>query len=77
MAIEKINLTYNELKELIELEHKFKLEEIRERKNAELEVEKFKFEKQLELQRIRSAEIKKTIEKKKELNLWRENERFA
>ena len=40
-------------KKLIELQHDFKMEEI-----------KFKFEKEKEIQRIRSAEIKKSIERK-------------
>ena len=44
-------------KELLELEHRYKMEEI-----------EFKFQKELELQRIKTAEIKRTIERKKDLN---------
>jgi len=41
-------------KKLLELNHKYKIEEI-----------ELKFQKELEIQRIRSAEIKRTIERKK------------
>lgn len=44
-------------KELIELEHKYKTQEI------ELE-----FQRKLEIQRIRSAEIKRTIDRKSDIN---------
>lgn len=44
-------------KELIELEHKYRMEEIER-----------EFQRKLEVQRIRSAEIKRTIERKSDIN---------
>jgi hypothetical protein len=44
-------------KSLIELEHKYKMEEIEK-----------EFQRKLEVQRIRSAEIKRTIERKSDMN---------
>jgi hypothetical protein len=48
-------------KELIDLEHKYKIEEI-----------ELKFQRELELQRIRSAEIKRTIERKSDINFMKD-----
>ena len=53
-------------KKLAELKHKFAMEEIETRKKAETEVEKLKHNNLLEAQRIKSAEIKKTIERKRD-----------
>jgi hypothetical protein len=64
-------------KELIELEHKYRMEEIEAKRKADLEVEKTKFDYQLQVQRIRSAEIRKNIDKKINENFankyWRDN----
>ena len=46
--------------------HKDKLIEIKLERMAKLEVEKIKFQHELEIQRIRSAEIKKSIDRKKD-----------
>ena len=53
-------------KELIELKHKYSMEEIETRRKAELEIENIKFDHQLQLTRIKSAEIKKTIDRKQD-----------
>ncbi|MCM8786841.1 MAG: hypothetical protein NC935_02175 [Candidatus Omnitrophica bacterium] len=54
-------------RELIELEHKFRMEEIEAEKKAQIEIENLKFDHQLQLQRIKSAEIRKTIQEKQNL----------
>ena len=51
-------------KELIELEHKYRMEEIEARRKSEIEIEEMKFNHQLQLQRIKSAEIQKTIQRR-------------
>ena len=51
--------------ELIELEHKFRMQEIEERRKGEIEVEKMKFDFACQIQRIKNADIRRTIESKK------------
>jgi hypothetical protein len=51
-------------KELIELQHKYKMEEIEFKKKSEIEVEALKHNNQLELQRIRNASIERNILRK-------------
>lgn len=51
---------FDKRKELIELEHKYKMEEINHR-----------FQRELELQRIKGAEIKKSIERKEAMKYMR------
>jgi hypothetical protein len=53
-------------KDFLLFEHSLKMKEIEERKKSELELENLKFSHQLELQRIKSAEIKRTIQRKKD-----------
>lgn len=52
-------------KELIELKHKYRMEEITEEKKAKKEAEDCRHQHDLALQRIRSAEIKRSIEQKR------------
>ena len=52
-------------KELIELKHKYRLEEIAVELKAKIEAENFKHNHDLVLQRIRSAEIRRSIEQKR------------
>jgi DNA-binding transcriptional regulator YiaG len=47
-------------KNLLELEHKFRMEEIEAERKAKMEVEKYKLECLKEMQRIKSAEIRKS-----------------
>ena len=49
---------------LIELEHKYKMEEIVFKHKCETELENLKFNHYCQNQRIKSAEIKRTIERK-------------
>lgn len=51
-------------KELLKFEHECRMKEIESKMEAEKEVENLKFNNQLQLQRIRSAEIKKSIDMK-------------
>ena len=51
--------------ELIELEHKFRMQEIEERHKREIETEKMKFDFACQIQRIKNADIRRTIESKK------------
>lgn len=50
--------------ELIELEHKFRMQEIEERHKREIETEKMKFDFACQIQRIKNADIRRTIESK-------------
>ena len=59
-------------KELIELSHKYKMEEIQFELDCKKDLERFKHEKELERGRIKSAEIRKTIERKGDLNFMRD-----
>lgn len=52
------------LKELEELRHKNKIEEILLEFDRQKEMEGIRFDHQMQLQRIRSAEIRKTIERR-------------
>lgn len=61
----------DELKELVKLEtelenlhHKHRMAEIIEETNGKKEAENLKFDHEMQIQRIRSAEIKKTIDRK-------------
>ncbi len=63
-------MTFKEEKELIELKHKYAMEEIEAHKKAEIEIERLKHSNTLEAQRIKSAEIRKAIDR-------RENKQFA
>jgi hypothetical protein len=45
--------------ELIDIEHQYRMEEIKTKLEAEREIENLKFDHQLQLQRIKSAEIRK------------------
>jgi len=51
-------------KELEELRHKNRLEEIEAERKAKLEVEKAKFDYQLSIHRLKRADIKRTIHEK-------------
>lgn len=51
-------------KELIELEHKYKMEEIETERKAQLEVENIRFDHQKQLQRLKRADIARSIEMK-------------
>ena len=50
-----------------EIRHKNKMKEIEAEKQAKIEVENLKFDYSLQLQRIRSAEIKRSIDR----NQWK------
>lgn len=45
--------------ELIDIEHQYRMEEIKTKLEAEREIENLKFDHQLQLQRIKTAEIRK------------------
>lgn len=51
-------------KELIELEHKYRMEEIEAKKKAEIEALTFRYENELKVLRIRTAEIKRSQERR-------------
>jgi len=51
-------------KEIEQLKHKNRMEEIETKRKAEIEVENLKFNHALELQRIKAAEIRKSIDRK-------------
>ena len=51
-------------KELIELEHKYRMEEIETKRKADIEVEKMKFDFTKQIQRIKSADIQRTMQRK-------------
>ena len=53
-------------KKLAELKHKFAMEEIETKKKVETDIENLKHSNLLEAQRIKSAEIKKTLERKRD-----------
>lgn len=57
-------LTYEQKKELLQLEYDLHIREIEMRKKSELEIENIKFDHQLQLQRIKSAEILKTQQRR-------------
>lgn len=52
-------------KTLLEIEHKFQMEEIKAKLDAKKEVENLKFDQQMQLQRFRSAVIKNTLDRKR------------
>ena len=60
-------------KELIELEHKYKMEEIEAEKKAKIEIEKIKFDYVIMAQKMRSEGIRKTQQRK--YRLEKKNER--
>jgi len=60
---------YEYEKKLEELRHKNRMKEIEAEKKAKLEVENLKFDHQLQLQRIRRADIKRTLQEKAMLEL--------
>jgi len=51
-------------KDLIELEHKFKMQEIKAEKESRLEVEDKRFDYSCQLQRIKNADIKRARERR-------------
>ncbi len=51
-------------KELIELEHKYKMQEIQAEKEAKLETEAKRFDFSCQIQRIKNADIKRSRERK-------------
>ncbi len=51
-------------KELLKLEHKFKMKEIETKRKAELEIETLKHENEMTRQRIKSAEIRKNLQRR-------------
>lgn len=51
-------------KEMLELQHKFRMEEIKYELDCRKEAEKFKHELDLETQRIRNADIKRSLMRK-------------
>jgi len=64
MKIEEEKQKYLWEKELVELKHKYRLEEIALELKAKKEAEDLKHRNDLLIQRIRSAEIRKSIERK-------------
>lgn len=61
-------ITYEQKKELLELEYNLHIKEIEARNKSEKEVEMLKFDHQLQLQRIKSAEIQKSQERRGDKN---------
>ena len=55
-------------KDLIDLEHKYKMQEIKLERDARLEVEAKKFDYSCQLQRIRNADIKRARERRSNEN---------
>ena len=55
--------------ELEKLKHKNKMLEIEAEKKARIEVENLKFDRSMELQRIKSAEIRRAIDRKADRGL--------
>ena len=51
-------------KELIELEHKYRMEEIQFKKMCEMEVLTFRYENELKVHRIKSADIRRSQERR-------------
>ena len=69
-------MTKTEIKNLTELEklrHKNKMLEIETERKAREEIEKLKFDQQMQLQRIKSAEIRRAIDRKANRNYMEEN----
>ena len=60
-------------KELIELAHKYKMEEIEVEKKSRTGIERLKHDYDMEMQRIKSTEIKRTIQRKSDINFMRGN----
>jgi hypothetical protein len=54
----------NKQKELLDYEHELKMKEIEARKQADIYIEKLKFDYPCQLQRIRNASIEKNILRK-------------
>jgi hypothetical protein len=61
-------LTFEQKKELLELEYNLHMKEIEASNKSEKEIENIKFDHQLQLQRIKSSEIKKSMDRKRDLN---------
>jgi len=59
-------------KKLLEMEHKFRMEEIKAELDSRKEVENLKFDQQMQLQRFRSAAIKNTIDRKQNRSFMEE-----
>ena len=57
-------------KELIELRHKYRMEEIESEIKGKKLVEMIKHEKELERTRIKTAEINKSITRKADMHRW-------
>ena len=56
-------LTYEQKRELLQLEHDLNIDVIKARNLSEKEVETIKFDHQLQLQRIKGAEIRKSMDR--------------
>lgn len=58
-------------KELIELSHKYKMEEIEFEQKSRIETERLKHKFDLETQRIKSSEIKRTIQRQSDIKFMK------